>query len=424
MNMRKKLKNSKKLRMSHRRKTYRGRNNIHKSSRNIKRRRNSNRKKRKNIKGGSLKNLGGKTQFKTVGTVRGPDGKIITTFPHKPTPTSSTPAPAPSPAPTPSPAPAPEYFKRTSGTQPKAENYPNVIKFVNEVAIHDDNLLNYEVLDGDIFSQKISNVVSIDTLDSSLSKLIQMGIQELRYIYNKSELEATIEEYVGEDKTYPSYSDLLRDNLSSARHHGLERAIKKLDKGGKFITRYFFNKIEDKIIETIMREYDKYSGSEVVEPEDVEEKIKEFQGVLFNDSLLNDRLIGEILLSIKNILEKGWILKDFNRGNVLFYLSTVNETLFSLLDKPPQELTSENYAAIETFMNENLKFMLIDWKYVSPPEVNRENNYQFWDREVNIANMLPMRSNIHINFGILFGSKKLKEFMSECDGIIESKRNE
>ena len=120
---------------------------------------------------------------------------------------------------------------------------------------------------------------------------------------------------------------------------------------------------------------------------------------------LPDRIVNEIIEALRLIVTKKWILKDFNKGNIVFY--------YEILPGEGDNLTS--------FFNDNLKVKLIDWKYVFSPEQNEENNFSAWDsRESLAANMLPMKTNMQILNPLIIGD--IRQYIEEFDQIIKSYR--
>jgi hypothetical protein len=120
---------------------------------------------------------------------------------------------------------------------------------------------------------------------------------------------------------------------------------------------------------------------------------------------LPDRIVNEIIEALRIIVTKKWILKDFNKGNIVFY--------YEILPNEGDNLTS--------FFNDNLKVKLIDWKYVFSPEQNEENNFSAWDsRESLVANMLPMKTNMQILSPLVIGD--IRQYIEEFDKIIKEYR--
>lgn len=120
---------------------------------------------------------------------------------------------------------------------------------------------------------------------------------------------------------------------------------------------------------------------------------------------LPDRIVNEIIEALRLIVTNKWILKDFNKGNIVFY--------YEILPNEGDNLTS--------FFNDNLKVKLIDWKYVFSPEQNEENNFSAWDsRESLVANMLPMKTNMQVLSPLVIGD--INQYIEEFEQIIKGYR--
>ena len=257
------------------------------------------------------------------------------------------------------------------------------LRFSNEISKLSPNLLEYEQdpnNEDNVISQKLPNSTSFYKLTMFIDTISR-------------QCEMLLEGILDKDEDFAHYEKITN------------KYINKNKENEKPLFRWISNKINEKLLPAIdeARTIVKNGtlGDESIEEKSSELLRKHFEGFV----ILPERIISEFIEAVRLIITNKWILKDFNKGNIVFYYESL-----------PNEGDDLN-----SFFNDNLQFKLIDWKYVFSPEQNEETNFSAWDSgDLLIANMLPMKSNLKYFNKLLLGN--IHPYIEEFDKIINEYR--
>ena len=311
----------------------------------------------------------------------------------------------------------------------KRPNTRHILRFSQQVAHKNDNLIEYTEENANIvITKKLNNSIGLQFIFGILHNLwSNLQANSLNWIYEPVKAKKQLEKQVN----IPNIKDNLIINwivikiLKELKPMydqlyilGNKVNEKEEEKKGKDIKEIGMIDTEiNKIIE---------ESEEIYKDNDYESLI---HSIFFKkkEPILQERIINATMDAIELILNEEWLLNDFNKGNIVFY--TDDDVV--LLDAKDIDLDTVDTADVELdqFFNENLKVMLIDWKYVKSPEENKSDYYATWDwktwgnKELKtiFANNNSMRNNI-ISNSFLFGN--IEKYLLKFDEIIEKHRKQ